>query len=114
MSRAKDGLLLHLAAVVVVVCVLIAGDGGPGGSGGVQAYILPPSYPSMVSYTSFYRNRPIPASSLFIFVLFTLQFKFKWKKQSVDDVLGIRTQGRTMVAADGSIERWRPHELDPF
>ena len=49
MSRAKDGLLLHLAAVVVVVCVLIAGDGGPGGSGGVQAYILPPSYPSMVS-----------------------------------------------------------------
>ena len=43
----------------------------------------------------------IPASFLFIFVLFvTLQFRFKLKKQSVHVVLGIRTRGHRMVGRD--------------
>ena len=49
---------------------------------------------------------PIPASFFVLFV--TLQFKFRVKKRSVDDVLGIRTWGRRMVGADGSTELWWP------
>ena len=41
---------------------------------------------------------------LFIFFLFTLQFKCKLKKRSVDVVLGIRTRGGIEVDADGSTE----------
>ena len=51
--------------------------------------------------TVFWAN---PGLLLFIFVLFfTLQFKFKMKKESVDVVLGIRTRGGRMIGR----ELWR-------
>ena len=55
-----------------------------------------------------------PVLYLFIFVLFTLQFRmtniqfeqYKLKK-SIDGVLGTRTQGSKMEGADKSTELWR-------
>ena len=53
------------------------------------------------------KNGPIPASFLFIFVRFSLQFQYKLKK-SIDGVLGIRTRGHRTVGADETTELWRP------
>ena len=48
---------------------------------------------------SFIKNGPIPASFLFIFVLFSLQ-----TEKSVDGLLGIQTCGCRMVGADNTNE----------
>ena len=47
-----------------------------------------------------------PGLFLFNFVLFSLQFQYKLKKAIC--VLGIWTQGRSMVGADETTELWRP------
>ena len=54
-----------------------------------------------------YKNGPIPAS-LFIFVIFLLQFQLYKLKKSIDGVLGIRTRGRRKVGADETTELWWP------
>jgi hypothetical protein len=38
-----------VSGLLLLSCVLLLGDGGAGGVSLGQAYILPPSYPSMVS-----------------------------------------------------------------
>ena len=60
-----------------------------------------------IQASGFLKNGPIPASFLFIFVLFLLQFQYKLKKR-VDGVLGIRTRGRRLVGADKTTEIWWP------
>ena len=47
-----------------------------------------------------------PGIVLFIFVLFTLQFKYKLIKTLAYVVLGILMWGRMMVGTDGSTELW--------
>ena len=49
---------------------------------------------------------PIPASFLFIFVLFHYNFNVTNRK-SIDGLLGILTRGCRMVGSDKSAELWR-------